>query len=415
MDTKQTQVAGTTQDPKDLLQEILQEGARKMLMAAVENEVAEYVEKHAHLRDGDGRRQVVRNGSMPERKLVTGVGQIPIKQPRVHDRREEHHFTSAILPPYMRRAPSIDALIPALYLKGVSTGDFSDALQAILGEGAAGLSATNIVRLKASWEDEHEEWSGRDLSDKRYVYLWADGIYFNVRLDNDRPCILVLIGALPNGTKELVAVWDGERESKLSWKEVLLDLKERGLDQAPSLAIGDGALGFWAALREVFPATEEQRCWVHKTANVLDKMPKSLQPGAKKKLHDIYLAATEKEALKAFDRFLELYDDKYPKACTCLTKDKDALFSFYKFPAEQWAHLRTTNPIESTFATVRLRTKRTKGCGSRKATLSMVFKLVQAAEKRWRKLRGYKRIAAVIEGTIFIDGIHPKEAKEKAA
>ena len=402
------------EESKSALERLISEGARRMLKEALEVEVAEYIEKHAHLRDGNGRLVVVRNGSLPERELVTGVGPLEIKQPRVRDGREGEKFTSAILPPYMRRVPSIDALIPALYLKGISTGDFTEALQAILGPNATGLSATNIVRLKKIWEREYEEWNERDLSGKRYVYLWADGIYFNVRLEEDRACILVLMGTLEDGTKELVAVHDGYRESKLSWKEVLFDLKRRGLKRGPKLAIGDGALGFWAALREDFPRTRQQRCWVHKTANVLDKMPKKVQASAKKKIHDMYMSPTRKDALEAFDGFVKLYSAKYPKACECLEKDKDVLFAFYNFPAEHWRHIRTTNPIESTFATVRLRTKRTKGCGSRMATLTMVFKLALEAEKHWRRINGHKLISKVIEGVKFADG-EEKMIEEKAA
>jgi transposase-like protein len=397
-----------------VLEEILREGARQMLQQAIEGEVADYLAKHRAAVDEHGRRLVVGNGRMPQRELTTGIGPLPVKQPRVRDRRDGGKFTSAILPPYMRRLPSVDELIPALYLKGVSTGDFAEALSAILGRDAPGLSATNVVRLKAQWKDEYEAWQQRDLSDKHYVYLWADGVYFKVRLSDERPCILVLIGALPDGTKELVAVWDGERESRLSWKEVLLDLKRRGLPAPPKLAIGDGALGFWGALREVFPATREQRCWVHKTANVLDKMPKKIQPSAKRLIHEMYLAETKNDALEAFERFGELYGVKHHKAWDCLKKDKDQLFTFYDFPAEHWTHLRTTNPIESTFATVRLRTRRTKGCGSRTATLMMVFKLADQAEKHWRRLNGSARIAQVIEGVKFVDGIHPEEKKEAA-
>jgi transposase-like protein len=402
------------QEPKEALEEILREGARQMLQQAIEGEVADYLAKHNAAVDEHGRRLVVGNGRMPQRELTTGIGPLSVKQPRVRDRRDGGKFTSAILPPYMRRLPSVDELIPALYLKGLSTGDFSEALSAILGHDAPGLSATNVVRLKAQWKDEYEAWQQRDLSDKHYVYLWADGVYFKVRLTDERPCILVLIGALPDGTKELVAVWDGERESRLSWKEVLLDLKRRGLPSLPKLAIGDGALGFWGALREVFPATREQRCWVHKTANVLDKMPKKVQPSAKRLIHEMYLAETKNDALEAFERFGELYGVKHHRAWDCLKKDKDQLFTFYDFPAEHWTHLRTTNPIESTFATVRLRTRRTKGCGSRIATLMMVFKLADQAEKHWRRLNGSSRIAQVIEGVIFVDGIHPEEKKEAA-
>lgn len=395
---------------RSALDELLREGARQMLDAAIRREVAEHVEAHKDLVDEGGRRQVVRNGFLPERELVTGVGPVPVKQPRVHDRRPGHRFTSKILPPFMRRVPSIDALIPALYLKGVSTGDFSEALQAILGENAAGLSATNIVRLKEGWQEEYKAWNTRDLSGKRYVYWWADGVYFNVRLEPDRPCMLVLMGTLEDGTKELVAVCDGHRESKESWLELLRDLKRRGLQEAPSLAVGDGALGFWTALEETFGGVCQQRCWVHKTANVLDKMPKRIQPGAKSLLHEMYLASTRADALSAYREFLDRYGAKYPKACQCLEKDKDVLFTFYDFPAEHWVHIRTTNPIESTFATVRHRTRQTKGCGSRLATITMVFKLARQAEKHWRRINGHQRIAQVLEGVEFVDG----ELKEAA-
>lgn len=306
---------------------ILREGARRMLQAAVETEVREYIAQHSQLRDEVGRKAVVRNGHLPERELLTGVGALTIKQPRVRDRRAGQRFTSQILPPFMRRVPSIDALIPALYLKGISTGDFSEALDAILGENAAGLSATNIVRLKEGWQRDYEAWSQRSLEGKRYVYLWADGVYFNVRLEKDRPCMLVLMGALEDGTKELVAVWDGRRESKESWLEVMRDLKARGLVEAPKLAVGDGALGFWASLEEIFPKMRPQRCWVHKTANVLDKLPKRVQPYAKKLIHEICLAPTRVDALKAYDRFCEEHRAKYPKAVECLEKDVEILFT----------------------------------------------------------------------------------------
>jgi transposase-like protein len=313
-------------------------------------------------------------------------------------------FSSKILPRYLRRIPSIDNLIPALYLKGISTGDFPRALSSILGDQAKGLSATNIVRLKAKWEKGYLEWSRRDLSDREYVYFWVDGIYFNVRLEDDRSCILVVIGADSKGNKELVAISDGFRESDLGWQEILLDLKRRGLKRGPELAIGDGALGFWAALPKVFPQTREQRCWVHKTANILDKLPKSLQPKAKAHIHEMYMAVSREDALKAYDHFIDVYEAKYPKAVACLAKDKEALFTFYDFPAMHWIHIRTTNPIESTFATVRLRTKRTKGCGSRTATLTMVFKLAQEAQRTWKKLRGYNLIPLVLQKKVFVDG-----------
>jgi len=397
-------------ESKSALEAILSEGARRMLQTAIETEVADYIETHAVFRDGAGHRQVVRNGHLPSRDLVTGVGPVRVKQPRVHDRRSGQRFTSKILPPFMRRVPSIDALIPALYLKGISTGDFTEALSAILGENAAGLSPTNIVRLKQGWEQEYREWASRDLSGKRYIYWWADGIYFNVRLEPDRPCLLVIMGTLADGTKELLAVYDGHRESKESWSDVLIDLKKRGLPEGPNLAVGDGALGFWAALEEVYPKTRPQRCWVHKTVNVMDKLPKRVQPHAKMLLHEMYLAPTRAEAMKAYRAFLERYRAKYPQACECLRKDEEVLFAFYDFPAEHWGHIRSTNPIESTFATVRHRTRQTKGCGSRLATLTMVFKLAREAEKHWRRINRYQLIEKVLQGVKCIDG----EIKEAA-
>jgi len=394
-----------TMEARSVLDELARQGAQRMLQTALENEVAEYLERHSEERDEQGRRLVVRNGTMPERAVTSGVGPLELQQPRVNDRRADEKFSSRILPPFLRRLPSVDNLIPVLYLKGISTGDFSEALEAILGKDAKGLSATNIVRLKEQWEQEYQEWQKRSLVGKRYVYVWADGIYFKVRLADDRPCLLVLMGTLEDGRKELIAIYDGERESKLSWQEMLQDLKRRGLEHAPELAIGDGALGFWAALAEEFQSTKVQRCWVHKTANVLDKMPKKVQPGAKDLLHEMYLSATEEDALEACEQFMKRYQAKFPKACECLAKDKDVLFTFYEFPAEHWSHIRTTNPIESTFATVRHRTKRTKGCGSRTATLSMVFKLCLEAEKRWRRINGYDLIAKLLEGVTFVDGV----------
>jgi transposase-like protein len=394
-------------EKNSVLEEIIKEGARKVLQAAIEHEVGTYIDMFKELKDESGKRMVVRHGFLPERDLLTGIGPLPIKQPRVRDRREGKTFTSAILPRYMRRVPSLDNLIPVLYLKGISTGDFTEALEAILGENAKGLSASTVVRLKKQWEQEFKEWARRDLAGARYVYFWADGIHFNVRLEdteNKRQCILVIIGARTDGTKELVAVLDGYRESKLSWMDLLSSLKERGLSRGPKLAIGDGALGFWAALREAYPDCEEQRCWVHKTANVLDKMPKSVQAKAKERIHDIYLAPTKEQALVAYNSFLTLYNKKFPEACECLSKDKDVLFTFYNFPAEHWIHIRTTNPIESTFATVRLRTEKTKGCGTRLATLTMVFKLVLETKKTWKKIKGYRLIPKVLEGVTFIDG-----------
>jgi len=405
------------ESPKSVLEQIIQEGARRLLQAAIENEVAEYVERFKELKNEKGHRMVVRNGSSPERMLATGVGSLKIRQPRVHDKREGASFTSSILPRYMRRVPTIDKLLPVLYLKGISTGDMASALESILGPDAPGLSATNIVRLKRLWEAEFKEWSHRDLAGQRYVYVWVDGIYFNVRLeepDTNKICFLIVMGARENGKKELLAILDGYRESKASWLEVLSNLKERGLTEGPKLATGDGSLGFWAALPEVYPETKEQRCWVHKTANILDKMPGSVQPKAKEKIHDMYLAPTKEQALVAFNSFLSLYSTKFPKACACLTKDRDVLFTFYDFPAEHWIHLRSTNPIESTFATVRHRTKRTKGCGTRLATLTMVFKLCKQAEKTWKRIKGYRLIAQVMHGVRFVDGEVADEAIQAA-
>lgn len=404
-------VSGSTS--KDVLSDILRQGAQRMLSEAIEAEVAEWIERHAHLREDNGRRQVVRNGHLPSRMIVTGVGAVDVTQPRVHDRRrgdDVERFHSKILPPYLRKAKSIEELIPWLYLKGISTGDFEEALQALVGPECPGLSATTVTRLKSIWEDEYAAWSQRDLSGQQYVYLWADGVHFNIRLEDDRACLLVLMGATADGRKELIAVMDGYRESEQSWTALLLDVKSRGLVIEPKLAIGDGALGFWKALAKAFPATREQRCTVHKTANVIDKLPKRLQPPAKAKLNDIWQAATRADAEQAFDLFLATYEAKYPKAADCLRKDRNVLLTFYDFPAEHWRHIRTTNPIESTFATVRLRHRRTKGNGSRQACLTMVYKLMESAARHWRLLNGSQRLPEVIAGIVFTDGVAAQEA-----
>jgi len=400
---------------QDVLTGILRAGAQKLLAQAIEAEVDAHIEAHKELLDERGHRLVVRNGHKEEREIQTGVGPIPVCQPRVNDRRMDEHgrrmrFTSTILPPYLRRTKSIEELIPWLYLKGISTGDFSEALISLLGSEAPGLSASTVVRLKEVWLKDYKTWSKRSLADRRYVYLWVDGIHFNVRLDEGRQCILVVMGATPEGRKELVAVQDGLRESEQSWRELLLDLKARGLKESPKLAVGDGALGFWAALRKVFRKTREQRCWVHKTANVLNYLPKGTQGKGKGMLHDIWMAETKAEAERAFDLFVQTYGAKYPKAAECLLKDRDVLLTFYDFPAEHWMHIRTTNPIESTFATVRLRTRRTKGCGSRMATLTMVFRLTQCAEQHWRALNGSSLLADVIRGVQFVDGLRKDAA-----
>ncbi len=395
--------------PKDALTEVLRTGAQRMLTAALEAEVEAYLAEHFEARDDSGHRLVVRNGRCAERAIQTGLGDIEIRQPRVNDRRvgqdgTRFRFTSKILPPYLRRTKSIEELIPWLYLKGISTGDFSEALGALLGKDAPGLSASTVVRLKQSWEVDFKEWNQRDLTGKRYVYVWADGIHFNIRLEEHRQCILVVMGATADGKKELLAVQDGYRESEQSWKELLLNLKARGLTTDPELAVGDGALGFWKALTKVWPGTRTQRCWCHKTANILNYLPKAEQPRAKDALHQIWMAATRDGASRSFDLFVETYEAKYPKASACLVKDRGELLAFYDSPAEHWKHLRTTNPIESTFATVRLRTKRTKGSGSRIACLTMVFKLAQAAERKWRRLNGHQLLGDVIRGIQFKDG-----------
>jgi len=390
------------------LEAVLRDGARNLLQMAIESEVTTFIEKHQHLKDSDGHRLVVRNGHRKERELLSPMGPIPIRQPRVDDRPladiGKKRFTSKLLPRYLRRTPSIDALLPILYLKGISTQDYPETLAAILGEGARGLSANTLVRLKEQWEEQYRQWLRRDLTGKRYVYLWADGVYFNVRLTDAKPCILIIIGATEDGHKELLAVVDGERESDLSWTSLLVDLKGRGLTMPASLAVADGALGFWKALGKIYPGTHQQRCWVHKTANLLDKLPKKLQPEAKAMIHQMYLADCKKDALAAYDRFCSVFRDKYPAVTDCLEKDLDQLFTFYQFPAAHWIHIRTTNPIESTFATVRLRTRRTKGCGSREATLTMVFQLCREAQKRWKRLKGTEWLQYVAAGKEFVDG-----------
>jgi putative transposase len=383
-----------------------------MLQEALNAEVQEFLDRHRDRLDEAGKRLVVGNGHLPSREILTGAGPLEIRQPRVRDnsanKEDRVRFSSGILPSYLRRSKSVDELIPWLYLKGISTGDFAEALQSLLGEHAKGLSPNVVVRLKEKWGSEYDEWNRRDLNAKQYVYVWADGIHVNVRLEdegNQRQCILVLMGATADGHKELIAVQDGYRESEQSWSELLVDLKQRGLTMAPQLAIGDGALGFWAAIRKVYGETREQRCWMHKTGNVLNKMPKSVQARAKLDLHEIWMAETLANAEKAFDTFLEKYQAKYQAACECLRKDRDVLLAFFAFPAEHWKHLRTTNPIESTFASIRLRHRKTKGSGTRRTSLAMMFKLAQSAQKRWRRLNGHEKIVPLLEGKKFIDGV----------
>jgi len=403
----------------DPLTEVLRNGARALLAQAVEVEVASLLERHADEITDDGRRRLVRHGHLPEREIMTGIGPVAVRCPRVRDRvgqgSERIRFSSAILPPYARRSKSLEVLIPILYLKGISTGDFEQALAALLGKDAGGLSASTITRLKEAWSEEHVRWSKRDLSAKRYVYFWVDGIYVQARLEDEAQCLLVIIGATPEGKKELVGLSDGVRESGQSWRELLLDLKRRGLAMGPELAVADGALGFWQAVEEVWPKTRGQRCWVHKTANVLNKLPKSQQPKAKRTLQEIWMAETKRDALAAFDAFVETWGVKYDRAVECLTKDRDALLAFYDFPAEHWKHLRTTNVIESSFATIRHRTVRSKGCLSNKTALAMIFKLAEAAEKSWRRLDGHNQLPKVIRGVRFADGIEIKSQAQAAA
>lgn len=395
--------ASGTEDP---LTELLQQGARQLIAAAVEAELAGFLQDYQTERDAQGRRQVVRNGYLPAREIQTGVGPVTVQVPKVRDRSGSGvKFHSALLPPYLRRTRQIEELLPWLYLKGISSGDFQEALAALLGKDAKGLSSGTISRLKDRWRSDHAQWQQRDLSRKRYVYFWADGVYFNIRGDEARQCILVIVGVDEHGFKEFVAIEDGYRESEQSWLEVLSSLRQRGLEIGPELAVGDGALGFWKALTKIYGHTRHQRCWVHKTANVLNKLPKGVQAKAKSALHQIWMAATREAAHKAFDGFLVAYQDKYPKATECLEKDREALLAFYDFPAAHWQHIRTTNPIESTFATVRLRTNKTRGCVSRQTILSLVFQLGQSASKRWRRLRGFKHLADVIRGVKFENGV----------
>ena len=390
---------------RDALSELVRQGARQIIAQAVEAELQAFLSTYSEVKTESGHQGVVRNGYLPQRTITTGVGVVEIQVPKVRDRTGQGiKFNSLLLPPYLKRSRSVEELLPWLYLKGVSTGDFSEALSALLGSDAKGVSAATISRLKAKWRDEHQTWHQRSLRHKRYVYVWADGIYFNIR-NGESQCLLVLLGVTDTGEKELMGIEAGYRESALSWKSLLLRLKDQGLKQAPSLATGDGALGFWSALPQVWPTTKPQRCWVHKTANILNKLPKKRQPEAKRALWEIYRANTKADASQAFDRFLKTYDAKYPDATNCLAKDRVPLLAFYDFPAEHWAHIRSTNPIESTFATVRLRTDKTRGAVSPDSILSLVFKLIQSAQKRWLRIRGFKHLGDVIEGIPFKDGI----------
>jgi putative transposase len=399
---------------QDLLSTMLRDGAQRLVAQAVQAEFEEFLARLCGERLESGRAAVVRNGFQPEREVLTGLGPVSVRIPKARSRAEESAvFHSRLVPPYVRRAKSVDAVLPWLYLHGVSTGNMQEALAALLGSEAAGLSASVVARLKGVWMEEYRLWRCAKLGKERWVYWWVDGIYSGLRAEDERLCALVIIGVNERGQKKLLAIEDGVRESKQSWREVLLELKGRGLTIAPRLAVGEGALGFWAALREIYPETRPQRCWVHKTANVLNYLPKSLQPKAKAALHEIWMAETKAQALIAFAQFVAVFGPKYPKAVECLVKDRETLLAFYDFPAEHWIHIRTTNPIESTFATIRHRTERTKGCLTRDGMLAMIFKLGMSAEKNWRRLRGFQWLAKVIDAVQFRDGIEVQQRVRK--
>jgi len=404
----------------DPLTAVLRSGARRLLAQAVEAEAEAFLAAMKGARLPDGRERVVRHGHAPERLVQTGIGPVPVRRVKIRDRgagdgAERIRFTSAILPRWARRTRSLDALLPILYLRGVSTGDFGEALAALLGKDAPNLSPSAIARLRGEWEADHARWQRRDLSARRYVYVWADGVYLQARMEPQAECMLVLIGATPEGKKELLGFRVGVRESAQSWRELLADLKARGLAVAPELATGDGALGFWKALEAVFPSTRHQRCWVHKTSNVLNKLPNSVQPAAKQDLREIWQAPDRATAEAAIATFAEKYGAKYPKAVACLVKDREALLAFYDFPAEHWDHLRTANPIESVFATVRHRTVRTKGALSQDTARLMVFKLVMAAAETWRRLKGENQLPKVVQGVTFRDGVEVTDTPQQTA
>jgi putative transposase len=398
---------------KDILSNLIKNSAREMIACAVEAEVQDFLARHDGLLNTEGKQRIVRNGYLPEREITTGVGAIAVKMPRIRDRsdaEEKINFNSQIVPKHLRRSTSIEELLPLLYLKGISTNDFQEALSPLLGENAKNVSPGVVSKLKSTWELEYNSWRKRDLTGKNYIYIWADGIYLQARMAESKHCVLVMMGATQEGVKELIGLEIGYRESKSSWKELLLDIQFRGATIEPKLAVGDGALGFCGALNEVYPNTKHQRCWVHKTANILDKLPKNMHVIAKKEIQDIYMAENRAEAKKMLKKFVKKYSAKYPKATECLEKDEAILLTFYDFPAANWVHLRTTNPIESTFATVRHRTYKAKGAFSELTILTMVFKLCKGAEKRWKKLYGYLELPELAKGAIYIDGVKVAEA-----
>jgi len=404
----------------DPLTDVLRAGARRLLAQAIELEADAFLADMRNLKLPDGRARLVRHGHGPEREIQTGIGPVPVSRVRIRDRGattavDRVRFSSSILPKWARRTRRLDALLPVLYLRGVSTGDFQDALAALLGCDAPNLSPSGIAPRTAEWQAEYVRWQGRDLSARRYVYVWADGVYLQARMEEHAECMLVLIGATPEGRKELVGFQVGVRESAQSWRELLIEVKRRGLTIAPEIAVGDGALGFWKALDEIYPGTRHQRCWLHKIGNVLNKVVKSVQPAMKADLREIHGAPTRAAAEGAVDVFVEKYGAKYPRAAECLTKDQDALLAFYDFPAEHWDHLRTSNPIESVFATVRHRTVRTKGALSPTTARLMVFKLVMAASKTWRRLKGENQLPKVVAGVTFRDGTEVTESPSTRA
>lgn len=406
---------GSPEVMTDQLTELIRQGARKLIQQGVEAELAEFLKEFQERKLETGRLAVVRNGYQPEREIQTGIGPVVVKVPKVRSKDGQPvTFRSALVPPYVRKARSLEAALPWLYLKGVSTGEMASALEVLVGSEAKGLSASTVARLKRNWAEDYKVWRTQRLDQDRWVYVWADGIYSGLRAEDVKLCALVIIGVNERGEKRLLAIEDGVRESTQSWREVLLDLKTRGMN-APKLAMGDGAMGFWAALDEIYGETRQQRCWVHKTGNVLNCVPKSVQPKMKQALHDIWQADTQKDAIDAFDQFVAKFDAKYPKAVQCLQKDRDELLAFYDFPAQHWQSIRTTNPIESTFGTIRHRTKRTKGCLNRDGMLHMIFKLGECAEKNWRRLRGFDYLAKVISGVTFRDGIEEKTKDQAAA
>ena len=402
-------------ESSDPLSDILRTGARRLLAQAIEAEVQAHLHDHENERLPDGRAAVVRNGYLPERSVQTGIGAVAVQVPKVRDRGGQgRKFTSNLVPPFLRCSASINELLPALYLKGISTGDFGEALEALLGKDAGGLSSSTISRLKRVWEEEYKEWQSRDLSHKRYVYIWADGVHFHVRSNDARACMLLLIGVTELGRKELIAVQLGYSESSEAWRDIIRSLKNQGLETAPELVIADGAPGFWSAVKAEWPVAKHQRCWVHKTANVLAKLPKKVQKPAKSYLHQIWQADTKSHALQAYGEMEAVFGDKYPGAMKCLEKDKDEMLAFYDFPARHWHHIRTTNAIESVFATVRLRSNKVKNCASEATLSAMVFKLALSAEKRWMKIRGFDQLKNVIQGVNFVDGIAQDEIQIKS-